>query len=257
MKPNQISGRRQSFNPLSRLFAEHFAEGVVEVAELLTPSLQRIRIVSDAVEHLAYTPGQHVRIQINDPLSVYGLLRPSETLRTYTISNFSRRERAFELRVHLYAGDGIGLQWARSVRAGDPVVFWGPQGDFVTRAAPYHLFLGEETATLAFQPMIQALDEDAPVYAVLECDSEDEQVPVQGVGYLRRAYRRGASAVASAALLDALKATSLPEQPGVAYIAGEARTCQLLRRHLIQDRGWPRTAIHTKPFWAPGKRGLH
>jgi NADPH-dependent ferric siderophore reductase len=44
--------------------------------------------------------------------------------------------------------------------------------------------------------------------------------------------------------------------PGIAYLAGEARTIQLLRRHLVSDRGWPRQAIRMKPFWAPGKRGL-
>ena len=43
---------------------------------------------------------------------------------------------------------------------------------------------------------------------------------------------------------------------GAAYLAGEARTIQLLRRQLVEERGWPRQAIVTKPFWTPGKRGL-
>lgn len=257
MMTNGTSGRRASLNPLPRLFSEHYAEGVVEETVLETSSVRRIRIVSPAVKTLAYRPGQHVRIQINDPLSLYGLLRPAETLRSYTICNFSREEGVFELRIHLYPGKGIGLQWANSLRAGDPVVFWGPQGDFVTRPGPYHLFLGEETATLAFQPMIQALDDAAPVYALLESDHETGAIPVDGVRHLQRVFRRGASAVASQTMLDALSAMELPGQPGRAYIAGEARTCQLVRRHLINQRGWPRTAIEIKPFWAVGKRGLH
>ena len=48
----------------------------------------------------------------------------------------------------------------------------------------------------------------------------------------------------------------LPATPGVAYLAGEARTIQMLRRHLVAERGWPRQAIRTKPFWAPGKTGM-
>ena len=40
------------------------------------------------------------------------------------------------------------------------------------------------------------------------------------------------------------------------YLAGEARTVQWLRRHFVSERGWPRQLVHTKPFWAPGKRGL-
>jgi NADPH-dependent ferric siderophore reductase len=57
-------------------------------------------------------------------------------------------------------------------------------------------------------------------------------------------------------LLAAFSRLSLPAEPGIAYLAGEARTIQLLRRHLVSDRGWPRQAIRMKPFWAPGKRGL-
>ncbi len=42
----------------------------------------------------------------------------------------------------------------------------------------------------------------------------------------------------------------------MAYIAGEARACQAVRRHLIQERNWPRKAVTVKAFRAPGKRGL-
>jgi NADPH-dependent ferric siderophore reductase len=49
--------------------------------------------------------------------------------------------------------------------------------------------------------------------------------------------------------------TDLPE-PGIAYLAGEARTIQALRTHLVQDRGWPRQSVITKPFWTPGKKGM-
>jgi len=48
----------------------------------------------------------------------------------------------------------------------------------------------------------------------------------------------------------------LPDEPGIAYVAGEARTVQAVRQHLVQDRGWQRRAIITKPFWAPGKKGM-
>jgi NADPH-dependent ferric siderophore reductase len=42
----------------------------------------------------------------------------------------------------------------------------------------------------------------------------------------------------------------------VAYLAGEARTIQAVRRHLVEDRGWDRRAVVTHPFWTPGRRGL-
>jgi NADPH-dependent ferric siderophore reductase len=45
--------------------------------------------------------------------------------------------------------------------------------------------------------------------------------------------------------------------PYAAYLAGEARTIQMIRGHLVNDRGWNRHHILTKPFWTPGKRGMH
>ena len=68
-------------------------------------------------------------------------------------------------------------------------------------------------------------------------------------------YRHGRSAASSAFLVRAVRDTGLPG-PGTAYLAGEARTIRALRSHLTGDRGWPRHAIITKPFWTPGKKGM-
>ena len=59
-----------------------------------------------------------------------------------------------------------------------------------------------------------------------------------------------------AGLVEALRELALPDEPGVAYVAGEARVCQAVRRHLIEERAWPRAAVIVKPFRTPGKRGL-
>ncbi|MFI6479658.1 siderophore-interacting protein [Nonomuraea sp. NPDC050663] len=243
-------------NPLARVFAKHNAEGAVAETELLTPTMKRITIVADE-PMTPHTPGQHVRIEINDPLSLYGVLHPAETLRTYTIWDSSPPTRSFSLLAHLYDGDGIGLRWARTARPGDRVRFWGPQGDFATRRAPYHLFVGEETAAAAFGPMIRALAPGEQVVGVLESESAEDEVPVPGAHRIRRVHRHRAPAASSRLLVDALAALDLPDGVGAAYVAGEARTGQLVRDHLVRERGWPREAIKVKPFWTPGKRGLH
>ncbi|XVQ08307.1 siderophore-interacting protein [Spirillospora sp. CA-255316] len=243
--------------PLTGVFAKYSREATVTDAEPVTASMRRIRLVADEPITFPYTPGQHVRIQINDPLSVYGILRPVETLRTYTIWRFEPEERALELRAHLYDGDGIGLRWAREARPGDRVTFWWPQGDFFTRDAPFHVFVGEETASAAFGPMLRGLDAEARVYGVLESESAEHDLPMPGPHRLRRVHRAGAPAASSRILLSAVADLDLPGRDGAAYIAGEARTCQMVRDHLVRERGWQRTAIKVKPFWTPGKRGLH
>jgi len=260
MESDSLTHRRgrTAIKPLERIFAKHVTEGTVTDVGLVTPTLKRIRIHCATLDTWAYTPGQHVRVEINDPLSLYGILRPGDTLRTYTIWDFSVADRTFELRAHLYNGNGIGLNWVRNVKPGDPVKFWGPMGDFHPNPeALYHVFIGEETASVAFGPMIRALGPTASIYGVLESETPDEEVPIPGPHRLVRVYRNGASAVASHTLLTAVCKLDLPGNAGMAYIAGEARTCQLIRNHLVRDRNWPRKSIKVKPFWAPNKRGLH
>lgn len=219
--------------------------------------MRRICIHADALADWAYIPGQHVRVQINDPLSAYGIVRPAETLRTYTICNFSAADHTFDLFVHLYDGPGIGLTWARSVEVGGDATFWVPLGDFFVRDATHHVFVGEETATVAFGPMIESLGSDARVTGVLESNSVHDEPPLPGVHPLRRVHRNGKSATASTVLVNAVADLELPAEPATAYLAGEAKTLQLVRNHLVRDRGWSRRDITVKPFWTRGKRGLH
>jgi NADPH-dependent ferric siderophore reductase len=239
---------------------------------MVTPSLRRLCLETDEPVPFAYTPGQHIRIELRDPRSVYGLLHPSDTLRTYTIWDLGPDRRRLEIRTHLHEGPGIGKTWAAEARPGDPVAFWWPEGDFFVRPAAFHLFVGEESASAAFGPMLRSLEPGAAVYGVLESESPEHDVLLPGPHELRRVHRRGTPAASSPTLLHAVTALELPDPvlgdaadagagpprpAGSAYLAGEARTCQMVRDHLVRERGWPRAAIKVKPFWTPGRRGMH
>ncbi|TDC16841.1 SIP domain-containing protein [Actinomadura bangladeshensis] len=84
------------------------------------------------------------------------------------------------------------------------------------------------------------------------------------VCHLLRARRRSpshsarwdASAADSAALVEAVRGLDLPAEPGIAYVAGEARTVQAVRARLVRERGRPRRSVLVKPFWTPGERGM-
>ncbi|MEU3272488.1 siderophore-interacting protein [Saccharomonospora sp. NPDC006951] len=252
-----MTNQARSKNRLTSGITKYSAEATVTEAELINPAMRHIRIVADEPITFDYQPGQHIRVQINDPLSLRGILRPGETLRTYTIWDFHSDGRTIDLRVHLYNGDGIGLRWARDTKPGDRVTFWWPRGDFFTRDAACHLFVGEETASAAFGPMLRALDPSAVVTGVLESECAEHDLPMPGGHDLVRVHRGTVSAASSATLLAAVADLELPGTPGAAYVAGEARTCQAVRDFLVRERGWPRTGIKVKPFWVPGKRGLH
>ncbi|WP_206061559.1 hypothetical protein [Nonomuraea basaltis] len=108
-------------NPLAAAFTKYAMEAKVTEAELVTPAMRRIRLETGVPIAFPYRPGQHIRVQINDPLSVSGILRPADTLRTYTIWDLAPDRRALELRAHLYES-GTGAQLAAYVDQGQAVL---------------------------------------------------------------------------------------------------------------------------------------
>jgi NADPH-dependent ferric siderophore reductase len=212
-----------------------FVRGTVTEAGAFTPRMRRIAISAPG---LAWTPGQQVRVVVDGPL----------TRRTYSVWAYDGA--TLELLV-LDHGDGPGAGWARTVRPGEEVAFGKPEGSFVPRPSAYHVFAGEETASVAFGPMLRSLG-DAPVHGVVEVDTPEDRLPLD----LTWRYRHGAPAASSAALVAAVRDLPLPGEPGTAYVAGEAHTVRAVRDHLVRERGWPRRAVLTKPFWTPGKKGM-
>lgn len=240
--------------PVERLIGQFFQSGeVTEVSEIGA----RWRRITLAVPALDWLPGQQIRVcvgTITSPASWLDGLR-----RTYSVWDYSGGQLSLCVLDH---GDGPGARWARSVRPGQEVLFSRPEGALVVRPAAYHLFAGEETASVAFGPMIRVLtQQDAEIHGVIEVGSPADRVPLPGVEStlpdgLTWRYRGGSPAASSQTLLAAVADLELPPEPGSAYVAGEARTVQAVSQHLVRERGWPRRAIRTKPFWSPGKTGM-
>ena len=228
-----------------RLIGQFFRTG--QVTEV-RPVAARMRRITLAVPQLTWMPGQQIRVCVGSVAASGSWLDGRR--RTYSVWGYDGA--LLQLCV-LDHGDGPGARWARSVQAGDEVLFSPPEGAMVIRPAAHHLFAGEETAAVAFGPMLKALG-DVPYRAVIEVDAPASRLPLpDGVTWH---YRGGAPAASSASLTAAVKELDLPAEPGSAYLAGEARTVQAIAQHLVRERGWPRRAIRSKPFWTPGKTGL-
>ncbi|MDR6320190.1 siderophore-interacting protein [Actinoplanes couchii] len=234
---------------MRRLSDTFLTEAVVTRAVPLEGRMRAVTLGGPALAGLSVRPGQQVRIQV--PAANRFVDRLGGVLRTYSIWEYDGE--SMHLRVFDH-GDGPGAQWGREARPGDVVHLMKPQGDFVCRPSEYHLFAGDETASVAFGPMIRGLAGDAAVHTVVEVDTEHEQLPLPtGTVWL---HRKGRPANRSAELVAAVAALDLPDRPGTAYLAGEAGTIQMIRAHLVRDRGWNRRDVLTKPFWAPGKTGM-
>jgi NADPH-dependent ferric siderophore reductase len=220
-----------------------FVRAVVTEAATLTGRFRRIVLKAEALGSAAWRPGQQVRVDVGP--------KGSLVLRTYSV--WDRTGDAIELRL-LRHGDGPGARWTAAAAPGDEVRLRRPEGEFVPRPAAHHLFVGEETASVAFGPMLRSLPAAEPFRAVVETGSAADRLDLSGdVTWVDRGRE---SAASSAGLVRAVRTLDLPGDPGQAYVAGEARTVQAVRDHLVRERGWPRRSVLTKPFWTPGKRGM-
>ncbi|MEU7857133.1 siderophore-interacting protein [Nonomuraea sp. NPDC049141] len=233
-----------------------FVVGEVLETEQVTPRMRKIRIGGEALAGLKWTPGQHVRLAVKDIFTARAWLRGeiANALRTYSIWHHDPTWDTIELIGFDHGGDGPGTSWIRNARPGQEIAFTKPEGSLVVRPAPYHLFAGEETASVAFGAMLRALPEGEVVFGAVEADGPGDHLDLPRD--LTRVCREGASAASSELLVAAVRKLALPDEPGVAYLAGEARTIQAVRAHLVRERGWQRQNVRTKPFWTPGKRGL-
>lgn len=224
-----------------------FHTGTVVAVTDITSHMRQIRINSPSLQGVSLAPSQHVRINV-EPERL--------TLRTYSVRRLDSQQGILDLYAGLH-GQGPGCQWVSTVQEGDHVEFIGPKISLaMIDDAPYYLFIGEETATVAFHSMLESLPAEATVLGCLETTHPGEEIPYTGQHALPWAYRYKRPAAPSATLMEAVSALALPDPPGVAYLAGEALTCQAMRRYLMQEKHWPRTSIRVKPFWTPGKTGL-
>ncbi|RAY16197.1 siderophore-interacting protein [Actinomadura craniellae] len=227
--------------------------GTVTEVEHLTRRMRRVRIAGPALRDLAWVPGQNVRLKVGDLGSPQTWLRGlRDVLRSYSVWAYDP-DGHLDLCILDHDGAGPGALWSRRADTGLPIALTRPEGRLVLRPdAPFHLFVGDETASVAFGAMLRDVPGTAQVHSCVAVSDPADQLPLPRE--LTWAYRNGATDTDT--LLRGVRALDLPDGPGVAYVAGEARACQAARHHLVRERGWPRTAIRVKAFWAPGKRGL-
>ncbi|MEW1721469.1 siderophore-interacting protein [Streptomyces sp. NPDC093109] len=220
--------------------------GYIEEIEDLTPTSKRMRLAGPKLTGLNWQPGDHIRVRIGSLL----------TLRTYSVWDADPDRGWIDLVLFDHGTpDSIGLQWAEAARPRQYVVFMRDARAIRLKPdARWHLFAGEETAAAGFGSLLRALPVDVPVFGVHQAATEADHIDLPRP--LTRIARHGAPAASSEQLVAAVAALDLPDTPGAAYLAGEARTIQMIRGHLVNDRGWNRRDIVTKPFWTPGKRGM-
>jgi NADPH-dependent ferric siderophore reductase len=230
--------------------------GPITELEYLTPTSLRVRLAGPRLVGLSWAPGAHVRVRISPILPTLLRLKARDSFRTYSVWDSDPDHGWIDLVLfkHHVAG-AVGAEWAASLILGQYVVVLRDTRAIKFRPdANWYLFAGEETAAVAFASLMRAIPTDTQVLGVHQAEADGYHIDLPRP--LSPICRHGAPAASSQQLVDAVAALDLPESPGLAYLAGEARTIQMVRSHLVEHRGWRRQDIVTKPFWTPSRRGM-
>lgn len=201
---------------------------------------RRLELSGASLREVAWRPGDKVQVFL-----------PDIGMRTYTpLSWETRGATTFLAYVH---GDTPGATWAKQVKAGDEVSFFGPRRSIEVSdvEAPLAVF-GDETS-VALALALSAARPTRKVTAVLEVNERAEvRAALDACGSLldvhlvERASSNGHLTVVTEHLRVALGAGAF----GV--FTGRAASIQAVKQSL---RGLE-YASKTKAYWAEGKRGL-
>ena len=177
------------------------------------------------------------------------------TIRTLTPRRFDHAARELDVDIVLH-GRGVAAGWAAAAVPGDEAAISGPgRGYTIDHDAPGFVLAGDETAIPAISQLLENLPGEVPVQVYVEVAVPAARVsmpahPHAAVHWLDR--------LPGAAPGDALVAAVI-NAPSVAgarlWAAGEAAAMQRIRRHVFDDRGWPRAAAVVRGYWKHGRAG--
>ncbi|MEW1658592.1 siderophore-interacting protein [Streptomyces sp. NPDC093707] len=244
----------------------------------ITPRMARITFAGDGLDALPSWPDQQLKLLFPRPgqtvprlpeepgddamgwyqafLAIPEAERP--VMRSYTVrSHDAERQRlTVDFVLHGTPGEaGPATRWAATAKVGDTLARYGPAAEYA-RPLPLDapgliLLAGDETALPALGSLAEALPATARATAWIEVadPAEEQPLPTRADLTVHWVHRDRAPAGADGALLAAVRAARLPQEPVFAWLAGEAGAVRGLRRHLIGERGLDARGIDFTGYW--------
>lgn len=245
-----------------------FRRASVAKVENLTPRLMRVVLSGGALEGLTVDePAASVRLLI--PTADAGelvipewsgnefLLPDGErpVIRTFTPRRFDPDVPELELWIVVH-GDGAASQWAAAAEPGAAAAISGTgRGYTIDEAAPAFLLGGDETAIAAISQLLEEIPDEIPVQVHFEIAHPDARLPLPEHP---RADVHWHELPSGGDPGDALVAAveSAEFDPGAqVWAAGEAAAVQRIRKHLRDERDFPRSQATVRGYWKHGRAG--
>ena len=231
----------------------------------LTPSMIRVVLAdgdvdrfempadTDTYVNLALRPAGAPYDEVFDPQQVRDE-HPREhwpARRRYTVRTWDAETRELTLDFVVHGDEGVAGPWAAAAQPGDVLVFQGPGSGYrPDPEADWHLMVGDESALPAIAAALDTVSEGVQVVVRLLCDGPDHEIALTTPGDLDLRWLHRANDSSDVDLLvDSVRSLAFPRGRVHAFVHGEADEIRALRRHLLGDRGVPRSDMSCSPYW--------
>lgn len=214
----------------------------VDSAFSVTPNLVRVVVSGELANWDQGGPGAHLKVFLpqaeGDPI-----------MRTYTVRRFDddAGELTLEFVIH---GHGPASSWASTAAPGERFAVAGQarSGFRPSAGAQWCLLVGDHSALPAIAAVAEALPSGFPARAIIEVPDQADEVTLDSPADLRTTWLT-AGAQPCQELVAAAGALDLPEGLGDVWVGCEATAMRRIRGHLLEERGLPNRALHTRAYW--------
>ncbi|MFZ2529964.1 MAG: siderophore-interacting protein [Rhodococcus sp. (in: high G+C Gram-positive bacteria)] len=192
------------------------------------------------------------------PDDIRPLLR-NYTIRRYRTAGSGRFGDTAEIDIDFAVHGDLGPAsvWADAARPGDEVgvldegIVYQPVQD-----ARWQLLVGDDSALPALAGILDSMEFDGRVDVFVEVAHPDDVAAQDlraGFGVrIHPVVRPDPDARPGVSVTEAVRSAALPDGPGYAFVAGESGLVTGVRRHLVRDRGLPKSAVTFTGYWNHG-----
>ena len=240
--------------------------------EDITPAMRRITLAGpdlagftslsfdDHMKLFFPEPGAPLALPVAGPNGVvFPEGQPRPPARDYTPRRYDEAAGILEIDFALHE-NGPATDWASRARPGDRIGLGGPRGSFVIPMDfDWHLLVGDETALPAIGRRLEELPEGSHALVIAEVagPAEEQVWRSQAKLDLRWVHRGRVPPGQGSGLEEALRALTLPDGEGYAWVACESLVAKRLRQILVERHGLPKERIKAAGYWKLGAAGAH
>ncbi|WP_241386452.1 siderophore-interacting protein [Rhodococcus sp. CH91] len=273
-------------NPYVKPASRRMVRAQVRAVERISPTFVRITVGGDDLGSIAPMGSDHWFRMFFPTPEQQELILPAATddrwwpeyqelpadrrpvLRNYTI----RRLRAageglfgataeMEIDFASHGDLGPASAWAERATPGDEIgILDEGISNLRLDEARSWLLVGDESAVPAVAGIlgsVLASDPRAVVEVFVEVpdprDLTAQNLPTGENVRVHPVIRTDAEAVPGALAAEAVRASALPTESAYAFVAGESSLATGVRRHLVRERGWDRSAVTFSGYWKYGE----